>query len=317
MISIVTPVFNEEEILPLLWKRIRDASKTWNEEFEVVLVDDGSRDRSFEILADLAEADSRVRVVKLSRNFGHQPALSAGLRHARGDAVVFIDADLQDPPEFIVQLVEKWRAGYDVVYAVRRRRKGAWWKRASYSTFYRLLARIGDVEIPVDTGDFCLMDRRVVDVMLDQMPEQQRFLRGLRAYAGFRQIGMPYDRPERAAGEPKYGLGQLIQLALSGVIGFSFVPLRLATWLGLVIAIPSFLVGTFFIIHRVFEFPVLGRYATETPGLTTLAVGMFFLGGVTLLMLGILGEYVGRIYLEVKRRPGFIVDRVLGSQDQD
>jgi len=316
VISLVIPVFNEEENLPLLWSRITEsASELWGgEAFEAVFVDDGSSDRSVEILTALSQDHPEIRVVKLSRNFGHQAALSAGLHHARGDAVVLMDADLQDPPEVVADFLQKWRQGWDVVYAVRKARKEVFWKRWSYGLFYRILRSLSNVDIPLDSGDFCLMDRRVVQVIKNEMPEQTRFLRGLRAYAGFRQVGVAYDRPERAGGEAKYSFNDLVQLAISGVVGFSFVPLRIATWIGFLVAVPSFLVGLFFLIHRIFGFPFLGRYATETPGLATLVVGQFFLGGLILIMLGILGEYIGRIYLEVKKRPSFIVDEIIGGK---
>lgn len=225
-----------------------------------------------------------------------------------------MDADLQDPPEVVADFLQKWREGWDVVYAVRKARKEVFWKRWSYGLFYRILRSLSNVDIPLDSGDFCLMDRRVVQVIKNEMPEQTRFLRGLRAYAGFKQVGAPYDRPERAGGEAKYSFSDLVQLAISGVVGFSFVPLRIATWIGFLVAVPSFLVGLFFLIHRIFGFPFLGRYATETPGLATLVVGQFFLGGLILIMLGILGEYIGRIYLEVKKRPSFIVDEIIGGK---
>lgn len=317
MISLVIPVFNEEENLPLLWSRITEsAAELWGgEDFEAVFVDDGSSDRSVEILTALSQDHPEIRVVKLSRNFGHQAALAAGLHHARGDAVVLMDADLQDPPEVVASFLQRWREGWDVVYAVRKARKEVFWKRWSYGLFYRILRSLSNVDIPLDSGDFCLMDRRVVQVIKNEMPEQTRFLRGLRAYAGFKQVGVPYDRPERAGGEAKYSFSDLAQLAISGVVGFSFVPLRIATWIGFLVAVPSFLVGLFFLIHRVFGFPFLGRYATETPGLATLVVGQFFLGGLILIMLGILGEYIGRIYLEVKKRPSFIVDEIIGGKE--
>ncbi len=317
MISLVIPVFNEEENLPLLWSRITEsAAELWGgEDFEAVFVDDGSSDRSVEILTALSQDHPEIRIVKLSRNFGHQAALSAGLHHARGDAVVLMDADLQDPPEVVASFLQRWREGWDVVYAVRKARKEVFWKRWSYGLFYRILRSLSNVDIPLDSGDFCLMDRRVVQVIKNEMPEQTRFLRGLRAYAGFKQVGVPYDRPERAGGEAKYSFSDLVQLAISGVVGFSFVPLRIATWIGFLVAVPSFLVGLFFLIHRVFGFPFLGRYATETPGLATLVVGQFFLGGLILIMLGILGEYIGRIYLEVKKRPSFIVDEIIGGKE--
>jgi dolichol-phosphate mannosyltransferase len=265
-------------------------------------------------MEEMANRDPRVRVIKLSRNFGHQAAISAGLRHAEGAAVIVLDGDLQDPPEEVRRFLAEWRAGYDVVYAIRRHRKEGFLKRAGYTTFYRVLARMADIPIPMDSGDFCLMDRKVVDALVRELPENVRFVRGLRAYVGFRQVGVECERHARAAGDAKYTLLGLIRLAVSGLVGFSFLPLRLATALGFLVAIPSFLLGTFFIVHRVFGFPVFGRYATETPGLASLAVGLFFLCGVMLIIMGILGEYIGLIYVEVKRRPSFIVEREISQR---
>jgi polyisoprenyl-phosphate glycosyltransferase len=314
VISLVIPIFNEEETLPLLRDRLVGAAPSWNEDWEVVLVDDGSRDRSAELMEAIAAADDRFRVLKLSRNFGHQAAITAGIRHAEGEAVIVLDGDLQDPPEELHRFLAKWREGYDVVYAVRRHRKEGLLKRFAYATFYRILAWMADIRIPLDSGDFCLMDRKVVDAMVHELPENVRFVRGLRAYVGFRQVGVEYERHARAAGEAKYSLRGLVKLAMSGLVGFSFLPLRLATYLGFLVAIPSFLLGIFFIVHRLFGFPVFGRYATETPGLASLAVGMFFLSGVMLIIMGILGEYIGLIYVEVKRRPSYIVEREISQR---
>ena len=307
MISIVIPIFNEQEVLPQLYDRLTSAAPSWGEDYEVLLVDDGSNDNSKKIMREITDKDERFRAVVLSRNFGHQAAISAGLQYARGDCVVIMDGDLQDPPEELTRFLDKWREGYHVVYAVRVNRKESIFKRAAYSVFYRLLAKVSDIQIPLDSGDFCVMDRAVVDVLNKYLPENIRFVRGLRAFAGFRQIGVEYDRAARAAGEAKYTMKKLIMLAADGLFGFSLAPLRLASYLGFIIAIPSFLAGSFFVLHRLFQFPVFGRYATDTPGLASLAVGTFFLGGVLLIMLGILGEYIGRIYIEVKKRPGFIV----------
>lgn len=310
MISVVIPICNEEETLPHLDDRLRRAARLWEEDYEVVFVDDGSTDRSLELMMGFAGHDPAIRVVKLSRNFGHQAAISAGIHAAVGDAVVVMDGDLQDPPEEISRFLEKWREGYEVVHAVRTERKEGLLKRAAYAIFYRLLYFFSDIDMPLDAGDFCVMDRKVVDVMKNQMPEQIRFVRGLRAYAGFKQIGVRYPRSERAAGRTKYTFGRLTALAVDGLFGFSMMPLRMASYLGVLVAIPSFLVGIYFILHRVVGFPVFGHFASESPGLATLAVGLFFLCGLILIMLGVVGEYIGRIYLEVKRRPFYIVDTV-------
>ncbi len=311
MISIVIPIYNEEENIHNLYARLTVSAPSWNDDYEILLVDDGSKDNSLAIMREYAEKDSHVRIIKLSRNFGHQPAISAGIQEANGDAIVIMDGDLQDPPEELYRFLDKWREGYDVVYAIRTKRKEGFFKKAAYKTFYRMLAWISDIEIPLDSGDFCVMDRKVVNTIVNDMPEQVRFVRGLRAYAGFKQVGVTYERAERAAGEAKYTFKKLLELALDGLFGFSNFPLRMATYLGFGIAIPSFLVGIFFILHRLIGFKVFGHSPEETPGTATLAVGMYFLGGVILIILGILGEYIGRIYIEVKRRPFFVIDEVI------
>lgn len=314
MISIVIPIYNEADILDLLQQRLIGASPLWKEEFEIILVDDGSTDGSLEKMKRMVLEDGRIRVIKLSRNFGHQPAISAGIMAAKGDAVVVMDGDLQDPPEDLPQFLEKWREGYHVVYAIRTKRKEGLLKRVAYKAFYRILARISDIDIPIDSGDFCVMDRKVVDALNNNMPERIRFVRGLRAFAGFKQIGVAYERAERAGGEVKYTFRKLLKLAIDGIFDFSTFPLRLATYLGLIISIPSFLLGLFFILHRLLNFKVLGYSPQDTPGMATLAVAMFFLGGVVLVILGVMGEYLGRIYIEVKKRPYYIVEEEIAHQ---
>jgi dolichol-phosphate mannosyltransferase len=314
LLSIVVPVHNEEPALPLLLARLRECARDWQEDYEIVFVDDGSTDRSYAALVEAARGDPRLRVVKLTRNFGHQAAVSAGLASVRGDATVIMDADLQDPPEVIPRFLEEWRRGHKVVYGIRTHRKEGLFKRAAYSLFYRALHRISDIRIPRDSGDFCLMDREVIQI-LNGMPEQVRFVRGLRAYAGFSQVGVRYERAARAAGRESYTLPRLFRLAADGLFGFSMFPLRLASYLGFLIALPSFLLVLFFIAQRIFSFRVFGRDATEVPGIATLAIGLFFMGGLILIMLGIIGEYLGRIYIEVKGRPPFIVESVYPRSD--
>ncbi len=316
MISIVIPIYNEEENLQNLYTRLTNSAPSWKEDYEIVLIDDGSRDSSLTMMRVMAEKDSHVRVIKLSRNFGHQPAISAGIQEAKGDAIIIMDGDLQDPPEELHRFLDKWREGYEVVYAVRTKRKEGFFKKLAYSSFYRIMAAISDIEIPLDSGDFCVMDRKVVNVLVHDMPEQIRFIRGMRAYAGFKQIGVTYERAERAAGEVKYTFKKLVQLALDGLFGFSSFPLRLSTYLGISIAIPSLIIGVFFLVHRLFGFKVFGHTPEETPGLASLAVGMFFLGGVMLTMLGIIGEYISRIYIEVKKRPFFVIDEIIEKKKQ-
>ncbi|MDW7694302.1 glycosyltransferase family 2 protein [Flammeovirgaceae bacterium SG7u.111] len=310
MISIVIPIYNEEEVLHQLYERVTAASPSWKEDYELLLVNDGSVDASLEIMQGLVKKDSRVKVIQLSRNFGHQAAISAGIKSAAGDVVVIMDGDLQDPPEELHRFLDKWREGYDVVYAIRTKRKENIFKKTAYFFFYRLLGFISEIPIPLDSGDFCVMDKKVVKALNNELPENIRFVRGLRAYAGFKQIGVVYERNKRAAGEAKYTFKQLMKLALDGIFGFSTFPLRVATYLGFIIAIPSFLIGVFFVVHRLIGFKILGYSPSDTPGLATLAVGMFCLSGVMLIILGILGEYVGRIYIEVKKRPFYIVEDI-------
>jgi len=317
MISIVIPIYNEEENLDVLYSRLTSAAPLWGDTYEVVLVNDGSKDRSAFMMQEIAEKDNRFRIVTLSRNFGHQAAISAGIQTAKGDAVIIMDGDLQDPPEELPRFLEKWREGYDVVYAVRTKRKEGFFKKIAYKTFYRILGLISDIDIPLDSGDFCVMDRKVVDALVKDMPEKSRFVRGLRAYAGFKQIGVEYERAERNAGEVKYTFKKLMKLALDGIFDFSTFPLKVATYLGFLIAIPSFLTGIFFIIHRILDFEIFGYSPSDTPGLATLAVGMFFLSGVMLIIMGILGEYLGRIYYEVKQRPFYLIDNVYSRDEAE
>ncbi|WP_165253079.1 glycosyltransferase family 2 protein [Paludisphaera soli] len=298
-LSVVVPLFNEEENLDELHRRLTDALGRIGLEYELVLVDDGSGDRSPGMIDDLTRRDPRAVGIHLSRNFGHQPAVSAGLDFARGDAVIVVDGDLQDPPELIAALVEKWREGFEVVYAVRRRRDEAWPKRLGYYAFYRLLGAVSDLEIPLDSGDFCLMDRKVVDV-LTHLPERMRFVRGLRSFVGFRQVGLEYDRPARAAGSPKYTFGRLLALAVDGLVSFSGRPLRLATYLGLTaIAVAAGLLLWIFLDAF--------AYGQSPAGWASTAVIVLFMGSVQLLSLGIIGEYIRLIFLETKGRPTYIV----------
>ncbi len=308
-ISVVLPVFDERETLPELHRRLSAVLTALGEPFEMIFVDDGSRDGSAELLYRLQQSDHQVRVLRLSRNFGHQTAISAGIDHARGDAIVLMDADLQDPPEELPALLDHWRQGAQVVYAVRQQRKEAWPMRAAYSFFYRLLRQLANVEIPLDSGDFCVMDRCVADV-LRQMPERNRFLRGIRSWIGFRQVGVPYQRAARFAGRPKYNLFRLLRLAFDGFFSFSYVPLRLASLFGLVVSFLGFLLSLWTIYKR-FTLP-------EFPsGFATIVVGMMFLGGIQLIALGVIGEYVGRIFDEVKQRPLYIVSQRWGFDDTE
>lgn len=298
--SVIAPIFNEKENLPDLHRRVADVMESTGEAWELILVDDGSTDGSTDLIRELAKKDKRVRPIIFARNFGHQIAITAGWDYARGDAVVIIDADLQDPPELILEMAKKWREGYEVVYAVRTEREGeSWFKLWTASLFYRLIYQITDVKIPLDTGDFRLMDRKVVNV-LRQMRERHRFPRGMSAWVGFKQVGVEYKRAARLAGETKYPFRKMFRLALNAVTGFSYFPLQVATFFGFVSAGVAILAMPVVIYLR-----VSGSQAFFGQATTLLAV--LFLGGVQLICLGILGEYVGRLYDEAKGRPLYIV----------
>ncbi|HRS96417.1 MAG TPA: glycosyltransferase family 2 protein [Candidatus Latescibacteria bacterium] len=313
MISVVIPCYNEEEVLPQLFARLGAAAETWGEEYEILLVDDGSRDATWQLILEQHARDERWRGISFARNFGHQTAISAGIHYARGCAVILMDADLQDPPEQLHRFIAAWRDGNDVVYAIRATRKENILKRAAYKAFYRVLRRLASIEIPLDSGDFCLMDRKVVDV-LNAMPERNRFVRGLRSWAGFRQLGLEYNRDARAAGEVKYTLRKLIKLALDGVVSFSTTPLRMATYLGFVVSFFALLGAAVTILQRIFVewFTRIGF--PYVPGFYALFTSMLFLGGVQLISLGIIGEYLGRIFDEVKGRPLWTIRETAGLE---
>jgi dolichol-phosphate mannosyltransferase len=298
--SIIAPIYNELENIPELYPRVRDVMDQTGEPWELILVDDGSTDGSTEVIRTLAENDDRVKPVIFARNFGHQIAVTAGLDYSRGDAVVIIDADLQDPPEVILDLIEKWREGYEVVYAVRAEREGeSWFKKTTASLFYRVIYRITDVNIPLDTGDFRLMDRKVVNIM-NQMRERHRFLRGMSSWVGFKQTGVTYKRKARFAGETKYPFSKMLKLALNAITSFSYFPLQLATYIGFITAGLSVIAIPVVILLRLIT-------GTTLEGQATTLIIVLFLGGVQLISLGIIGEYIGRIYDETKGRPLYIV----------
>ena len=306
LISVVIPCFNEEPVIRATHERLTTVLRGLNGfAYELIFVNDGSRDHTQEILAELQLFDPHTRVLLLSRNFGHQVAVSAGVEAATGDAVVIIDADLQDPPELISQMVQLWREGNEVVYGIRIEREGeSRFKLWTAKVFYRLINRLSETKMPLDTGDFRLLDRKVVDV-IKAMPERARFLRGMVSWAGFRQIALPYDRAPRQAGESKYPVTKMIHFAMDGIISFSLVPLKLAIWTGFVaiwIAVAGIIVA---ILDRLLEKGL-------TRGWASLFVAVLFMGGVQLVSLGILGEYLGRIYTEVKRRPLYVVQERLG-----
>jgi polyisoprenyl-phosphate glycosyltransferase len=298
--SIIAPIYNEIDNLPELYRRVKEAMDSNGESWEFILVDDGSTDGSTDKIRELAQADKTVRPVIFARNFGHQVAITAGWDYARGDAIVIIDADLQDPPEVILELAKKWKEGYEVVYAVRGEREGeSWFKLWTASLFYRLIYRITDVKIPVDTGDFRLMDRKVVNV-LKQMKERHRFPRGMSAWVGFKQVGVTYKRAARVAGVTKYPFKKMLRLAVNAITGFSYFPLQVATFFGFVSAGVAIFAIPVVVIMR-----MAGNGAFF--GQATTLIAVLFLGGVQLISLGILGEYVGRLYDEAKGRPLYIV----------
>lgn len=298
--SIIAPIYNEIDNLPELHRRVSEVMNSCGEPWELILVDDGSTDGSTDKIRELAKADMRVRPVIFARNFGHQVAITAGWDYARGDAVVIIDADLQDPPEVILELAKKWKEGYEVVYAVRAEREGeTWFKKFTAATFYRVIHWITDVRIPVDTGDFRLMDRKVVNV-LKQMKERHRFPRGMSAWVGFKQIGVEYKRAARHAGETKYPFRKMLKLALNAITGFSYFPLQVATFFGFLSAAVAIIA-----IPVVIYLRLTGSQAFF--GQATTLIAVLFLGGVQLISLGILGEYIGRLYDEAKGRPLYVV----------
>ena len=298
--SIVAPIYNELESLPELYRRVKEVMDSNTDSWELVLVDDGSTDGSTDAIRKLASTDERVRPVIFARNFGHQIAITAGWDYARGDAIVIIDADLQDPPEVILDLAKKWKEGYEVVYAVRAEREGeSWFKKFTASMFYRIIYQITDVKIPVDTGDFRLMDRKVVDV-LKQMGERHRFPRGMSAWVGFKQIGVEYKRAVRFAGETKYPFNKMLLLALNAITSFSYFPLQVATFFGFISAGIAILAIPVVVYLRMAGIP-------QFTGQATTLIAVLFLGGVQLISLGILGEYIGRLYDEAKGRPLYIV----------
>ncbi|HEY1691333.1 MAG TPA: glycosyltransferase family 2 protein [Polyangiaceae bacterium] len=299
-LSLVLPIYNEEEVIPELDRRLQEFLAKLALPAEVVFVNDGSRDRSMELLRDAAGRDARYRVLSFARNFGHQTAITAGVDYARGEAVVVMDADLQDPPEIVLEMVAKWRQGFDVVYGRRRKREGeSWFKLVTARVFYRVFAAMIPIEVPLDTGDFRLMSRRVV-VALRSLRETHRFVRGMVSWVGFKQTEVLYDRPGRFAGDTKYPLRKMVRFALDGITSFSVLPLRFATYVGMLTIVASL---------GVVVWALVSKYALHhvVEGWTGLMIVVAVLASVQLLMIGILGEYVGRIYEEVKRRPLYVL----------
>jgi polyisoprenyl-phosphate glycosyltransferase len=308
--SLVIPIYNEEQTIPELYRRITAVMDQMDGQVELILINDGSRDCSLEMIRELHKKDRRICYLSLARNFGHQIAVTAGVNFARGQVVVILDGDLQDPPELILAMVEQWRLGYQVVYAQRtQRRQESWFKQMPAYIYYRILRHLADVDIPIDTGDFCLMDRCVVDI-LNKMPERNRYIRGLRAWIGFKQTAVKFDRDPRFAGEVKYTFTKSLGLAINGLVSFSKVPLRLSTYLGLFAGFVSIFMALLVLYWRIF-YP-----DSVLTGLTTILMAIFFLGAVQLVSIGILGEYIGRIYEEVKDRPLYTLAEVAGFEEK-
>ena len=306
LLSVVVPVYNEEAVIEALHSRLLQVLSPSFESFEIVFVNDGSRDATPSMIDAICKSDQRFKALHFSRNFGHQAAVTAGLHAVTGNVIVVIDADLQDPPELIHEMIAKWRDGYDVVYAQKIRRKGVGpLKRLAYYVYYRFLRGLTDVEVPPDTGDFCLMDRKIVD-LLNAMPERNRYVRGLRAWLGFRQTAIHFERPARFAGETKYPFRRMVGLAVDGILSLSKAPLRLAMYFGFFASAISFALLIYFVLERLFGPGNLAR------GWASTIVVILFLGGVQLICLGVIGEFIGRIYDEVKQRPLYIVGRSTG-----
>lgn len=307
-ISVVIPIYCERENLPELHRRLSDVFEAFGRHWEIVFVNDCSLDDSLEIMRELARDDERVKVVSFSRNFGHQTAITAGLRYATGDSVILMDGDLQDPPEALPDLITKKEEGnWDVVYAIRKKRKEPILIRCLYFIYYRMLRRSSYIDIPLDSGDFCIMSRRVAD-HLNAMRERNPFVRGLRSWVGFRQTGMDYERAPRLSGKPKYSFRSLVKLAFDGIFSFSYLPLRISTYLGLVLSFAGLGYATWVFFQRI-------AGGVSFAGWATVLISILVLGGVQLIMLGVIGEYLGRIYEELKARPQYIVEELIGFDE--
>ncbi len=306
--SVIFPVFNEEENVDLLYKRVSNVLKKMGDH-EIIFVNDGSYDNTLYKLQKLHEKNESVKIINFSRNFGHQMAVSAGLKYSTGDAIAILDADLQDPPEILPKFFNKLDEGYDAVYAIRKNRKENVFKRVAYFSFYRLLKSIANIDIPLDTGDFSVLSRRIVNAM-NSLPERNRFVRGLRSWVGFKQIGLEYERDARHAGKSKFTLKKLFKLAFDGIFSFSYVPLQLMFYLGLISLILSIIGSIVAVYLRFFT-----TAYSQVPGFATTIILIMFVGGLIMFSVGIMGEYIRRIYDEIKARPQFIVESTIGFED--
>jgi len=307
--SIIVPLYNEEEVIGESYKRIKAVMEETKEVYEVIFINDGSRDQTEHLAKEICSKDPNIKLINFSRNFGHQPAITAGMRESSGEAIIIIDADLQDPPSVMLKMIEKWKEGYDVVYGKRIKRSGeTFFKKMTAKMYYRLLTRITDVKIPVDVGDFRLIDRSVCNALND-LPERNRYVRGLVSWVGYKQTFVEFEREERFSGETKYPLRKMIKLAVDGITGFSNKPLKLASTLGYIVSCFGFVYLIVILIQKLFT-------DTTIQGWTSIIGLLLILNGVTLIMLGVLGEYVGRIYDEIKARPVYIIKEKIGFKNQ-
>jgi len=309
--SVIIPMYNEEAVIPETYRRLTGVMEGFGEPYELLFINDGSRDRTGEILRELCKSDRRVKLIDFARNFGHQIAITAGMDYAAGECMVIIDGDLQDPPELIPDMIKLWRQGYEVVYGKRLSREGeTFFKKFTAKCFYRILRRMTDVDIPVDTGDFRLIDRKVSEA-LKQLPERNRYVRGLMSWVGYKQVAIEFQRSERFAGETKYPLKKMIKLAMDGIMSFSYKPLKIATYVGSIISFVSFFYLIAVLVQRIFW-----PESVQSGWASLIAVSLFF-NGIILLILGIIGEYIGRIYDEAKGRPLYIISRLDNMEDRE
>lgn len=308
LISIIIPIFNEEETIAELYKRIENVLKSLKFDFEIIFINDGSKDSSLKLLENLRQKDNRIKILSFSRNFGHQIAISAGIDYANGGAAIIMDGDLQDPPELIPKMLEKHQESYEIVYAKRKTRQDAFFKKFTASMFYRLINMLSDTKIPQEVGDFRLMDRKALNG-LKQLKEKSRFIRGLTSWIGFKHTVIEFERDKRFAGQTNYPLNKMIKLAIDSITGFSYKPLKIATYVGFSTAMIGFLGGVYAVILKILE-------PTSTVlGWTTIIIAIFFMGGIQLMILGIIGEYIGRIYTETQNRPLYIIDKTIGFEN--
>ena len=306
MLSVIVPCFNESANIDNTFKRVELNIKKITDNYEIIFVDDGSTDNSFKILNEISEKNPHLKIIRFSRNFGHQYAIYAGIVSSSGEGIFLIDADLQDPPEKFQEMFDKWSSGYDVVYGVRKSRKGNFFKKILYSSYHTIFRWLSDLDNQADLADFCLMDKKIKEVFLE-FKEKNLYFRGLRSWVGFKQIGIPYERDNRNLGETKYALAKLFQLALDGILNFSIKPLNFIFLTGLVMFIFSMILIIFYLFQKFFGFSFLGTVPEEAKGFYTTIIIILFFGGMNLTALGIIGEYVGRLYKEVKDRPKYII----------